>query len=507
MSWMTSTTHSGPTVICIGAGPAGLTAAYILSEKKTKVLVLEQDENYVGGIARTVNYRGCRIDIGGHRFFSKSAEVKALWREFLGPDLLERSRKSRIYYRNRFFDYPLRPLTALRSLGFLEATACVTSYLRAQLFPVRDPRNFEDWVINRFGQRLFRIFFQTYTEKVWGMRCTEISADWATQRIQQLSLWRAIIGPLIDRFNVSGRRINAPKTLIDRFHYPRLGPGMMWEAAVRRITDLGGEIRMGAKVTGLQFDAANGLWHVSCACSDGTARTVSATHVISSAPLRDVIRFLQPIPSHDARQAAAGLRYRNFFVVGLIVRDAARFDDNWIYVHDPNVKVGRIQNFKAWSPHMVPDAALACYGMEYFCSNDDALWRTQDSALVEMAGRELIALGLAENTDILDGCVIRQENAYPVYDQGYKQRVDLIRKELEAFYSNLHLVGRSGMHRYNNQDHSMMTALLTAKNILAKKKLYDIWRVNQDAEYHEVATSDELLEASIADRMVPRKAS
>jgi protoporphyrinogen oxidase len=497
---------TGPSVVCIGAGPAGLTAAYLLSKQGVNVVVLEQDHDYVGGISRTVIYRGYRIDIGGHRFFSKSAEVTALWKTLLGQDLLDRPRKSRILYRNCLFDYPLRPLDALRKLGPLEALACVASYLRARLAPVRDPRNFADWVTNRFGRRLFRIFFQTYTEKIWGMDCTEISADWAAQRIQQLSLWRAIAAALKGAVTRKSGT-NIPKTLIDRFYYPRLGPGMMWQAAARSIVELAGVIRMGAKVTGLQFDPPSGLWNVSFTSDDETVHTVSATHVISSAPLRDVVRFLQPRPSIGAREAAAGLRYRNFIVVALIVRDKGLFDDNWIYVHDQSAKVGRIQNFKSWSPDMVPDAAHTCYGMEYFCFDGDAVWHMPDSELLETGRRELVLLGLAAAVDILDGCVVRQENAYPVYDQGYDRRVDIIRKELKASYPGLHPVGRNGMHRYNNQDHSMMTAMLTARNILAQRNIYDIWQVNQDAEYHETAVSDELREASIADRMVPRQTS
>ena len=362
-------------VAIIGAGPAGLTAAYLLSREGIDVTVLERDPRYVGGISRTVEYKGFRFDIGGHRFFSKSREVEDLWTELLGEDLLHRPRSSRIYYGGKFYAYPLKAGEALRNLGLVESARCVASYAWARLFPVKDPRSFEDWVSNQFGRRLFGIFFKTYTEKVWGMSCREISADWAAQRIKGLSLSSAIRAAILPRRKNADRSATI-KTLIDSFRYPRLGPGMMWEAAAERTRAQGGSIVMGARVTGLRR-LPDGRWsvgyerlgdggHTDGSEPAGDQGVVESDHVISSAPLRELAAAIDPPLPAAALNAAHSLRYRDFLTVALIVRPTNRFDDNWIYIHEPGVKVGRVQNFGSWSPEMVPDAALACYGLEYF---------------------------------------------------------------------------------------------------------------------------------------------
>jgi protoporphyrinogen oxidase len=473
-------------VAVIGAGPAGLTAGYILAKNGIKVTVLEADAEYVGGLSRTVRYKGFHFDIGGHRFFSKSREVEDLWTEILPNDMLKRPRFSRVYRGGRFYSYPLRPLEALWKLGVVESVLCVLSYLRAQARPVRNPRSFEDWVSNQFGRRLFRIFFKTYTEKVWGMDCKEISADWAAQRIQGLSLWSAVKNGLWPARRADQRQ-PVIKTLIDSFRYPRRGPGMMWEACASRVKQMGGDIRMGHRVEACSWDRAMNQWKVQCMARNGERSEIAADHVISSAPLRQLAESLRPALPEDAIRAAGSLKYRDFLTVALIAKDRKRFSDNWIYIHDPAVKAGRIQNYKAWSPEMVPDPAYVCYGLEYFCFEGDGLWQSSNEDLIALAKRELVAIGLAKPKDITDGCVVRQPKAYPVYDDGYAENVQCVRRAIEAGYPNLHLVGRNGMHKYNNQDHAMMTAMLTAANILAGENVHDVWLVNQDAEYHEAA--------------------
>ena len=493
-------------VAIIGAGPAGLTAGYLLAKNEVEVTVLEADPEYVGGISRTARYKGFHFDIGGHRFFSKSREVEDLWTEIGGDLMLDRPRSSRIFYRGQFYSYPLKPFEALSKLGLFESARCMASFAKAKIHPTPNPKTFEDWVVNQFGQRLFSIFFKTYTEKVWGMSCREISADWAAQRIKGLSLGSAIRNALFPQ-RAPRDKSKVIKTLINSFRYPRKGPGMMWEACAEKLQALGGELAMGCKVTGCEFNELTETWTVQFRDRAGEPQTLEAEHVISSAPMRELIRGLRPEVSPRVREAAESLKYRDFLTVMLIVRADDAFTDNWIYIHDPSVKVGRIQNFRSWSPEMVPEPDKACYGLEYFCFEHDGLWDSSDAELIELAKRELIQIGLAKGGEVVDGCVVRQKKAYPVYDDDYARHVATIRTELEQRYPNLHLVGRNGMHKYNNQDHAMMTAMLCVENILAEEKLYDLWQVNGDAEYHEAVAGEEGSEQGSAIRLVPIRAA
>lgn len=456
----------------IGAGPAGLTAAYEATRAGIAAVVLEKSGD-VGGLARTAVYKGFHFDMGGHRFFTKIPSVERLWRRVLGPDLLRRRRLSRIYYRGRFFQYPLRAWNALSGLGLRQAVAIAASYVRWQLFPHRNEETFEQWVTNRFGRRLFETFFRTYTEKVWGIPCSKLKAEWAAQRIKDLSLRTAVL-------NMFFRRGATIKTLIEEFDYPRLGPGMMWKAVSDAITAGGGQVERDRDVVALGHEGGS-VTHV-VAATNGLHAAVPGTDFVSSMPITELVRKLDPPAPPEVLEAARALTYRDFVTVCLIVNRAGLFPDNWIYVHDPLVKVGRVQNYGNWSPDMVPDPAKSGLGLEYFCTEGDDLWRMTDADLIALGAREMEAIGLARAEDVEDGCVIRVPKAYPVYDSCYREHLAVLRRYLAGF-TNLQTIGRNGLHRYDNQDHAMLTGMLAVRNALGEQN--DVWGVNVDEEYQE----------------------
>jgi protoporphyrinogen oxidase len=473
---------NGTNVAIIGAGPAGLTAAYQLCKAGIPSIVLEKD-SVVGGIARTVRHDGCCFDIGGHRFFTKVQVVEDLWHEILSEtDFLKRSRLSRIYYKKKFFDYPLRLSNALFGLGFFNSFLILASYLHAWLFPIRNEKTFEDWVCNRFGRRFYHTFFKTYTEKVWGIPCSQLSAEWAAQRIRGLSLKRALKSALLPKANVAKRDVI--KTLIHSFHYPKKGPGMLWETVAEIVQKNGCTVHLNSGVERI-------LWQGSSVTAldvvqDDQIQRIEASHFISSMPLRELIEKFHPSPPAEVCKAAARLGYRDFLTVGLVITKPDLFPDNWIYIHDPQVKVGRIQNFKNWSPYMVSDSSKSCVGLEYFCFEGDSLWDMSDSALIELAKKELETLGLGRAADVESGTVARMPKAYPVYDTGYGEALNIVRQFLAQF-ENLYTVGRNGMHKYNNQDHSMLTAMFAVENIQGRS--HNIWAVNDEQEYLEQETA------------------
>lgn len=490
-------------VVIIGAGPAGLTAAYQLCKAGVRSLILEKDR-VVGGISRTVNYKGYHFDIGGHRFFTKVKAVDAMWREVLAEGkFLRRNRISRIFYENKFYDYPLVASNALRNLGLWNSGLIFLSYLRAQMFPEKPEVTFEQWISNRFGKRLYRIFFKTYTEKVWGIPCNEIMAEWAAQRIKGLSLLAAVKSALIKKPQGKGEVI---KTLIDAFDYPEFGPGMMWETVKEIVETNGSDLRLNSGVDKILW--SRGRVDALQATIDGKPQRIEGTHFISTMPIRELIQKFDPPVPDNVLKAAEALNYRDFLTVALVIKQRELFPDNWIYIHDAAVKVGRIQNFKNWSPSMVPDPEKTCLGLEYFCFEGDGLWTMPDADLIELGKKELGLLGLATPSDVIDGSVVRMPKAYPVYDGGYAEALRVVREFLNSV-PNLQLVGRNGMHKYNNQDHSMLTAMLAVKNILGAN--YDLWQVNAEQEYHEEVTErdkteeDEFAMLAATQPRVPRR--
>jgi protoporphyrinogen oxidase len=481
-------------VLIIGAGPAGLTAAFQLAKAGKTAMVLEAD-SVVGGISRSPERDGWRFDIGGHRFFTKVPEVEALWHEILpDEDFLLRPRMSRIFYDGKLYDYPLKASNALGNLGLVEAVRCVASYVWARVRPPKHQDTLEGWIVARFGRRLYEHFFKTYNEKLWGVPASELGADWAAQRIKNLSLTGAVINALMPR-----RNQKEITSLIEEFQYPKFGPGMMWETATRQVEERGGTVVLEEKVQTVHWEPARGVTGVTTVVTGGygtgagappatrtdvgTEHRYDADEVISSMAFSSLVRSLDPKPPAEVLAAADALRYRDFLTVALVLPVEAGFPDNWIYIHSPDVKVGRIQNFGSWSPFLVKDGRT-CLGLEYFVNVGDETWKTSDEDLVALGAAELEKLGLAKAADVERGFVVRMPKAYPFYDAHYKENVETIRRWMEANTPNLHPVGRNGMFRYNNQDHSMLTAMLTVQNI-ADGTSHDIWEVNVEEDYHE----------------------
>ncbi|TDI94036.1 MAG: NAD(P)/FAD-dependent oxidoreductase [Caldithrix sp.] len=470
--------------LIIGAGPAGLTAAYELSKLGCHSTILEAGEQ-VGGLSRTVNYQGFRFDIGGHRFFSKVAYINELWNEILSQDFLSRSRLSRILYRGHFFDYPIKAFDALSGLGPVETFLICLSYAKAKIFPQPNETNFEQWVSNRFGYRLYEIFFKTYTEKVWGMPCTEISADWAAQRIKNLSLGEALRNAVFGNGNTGNGEIIT--TLIDQFKYPRLGPGMMWERCEELLAQQGKKTLLCASVNQICHRNAR-VECVKVKRGSDAWDEFSAEHFISTMPLRNLIHALEPPPPDDVLKAASLLRYRDYLTVVLILNRQEVFPDNWIYIHSPEVRMGRIQNYKNWSMDMVPNPRQTSLGLEYFLWAHDDEWNWSDERLIDLGIRECVQLALIDPKEVQDGVVVRAKKAYPIYDAVYQQCLMTIKSYLNRF-SNLQTIGRNGLHRYNNQDHSMLTGVYAARNIVGE--FHDVWAVNTEKEYHEESLGPE----------------
>jgi protoporphyrinogen oxidase len=523
--------------IIIGAGPAGLTAAYeLLTRTDIQPIVLEKSD-CVGGISRTVNYKGNRIDIGGHRFFSKSDRVMSWWLRMLpleasergslavqyhgmerttgaspsGLDaasedrvMLLRSRKSRIYYLRRFFDYPITlSLATLRKLGLLRTLRIGISYVKSALFPLKEERTLEQFFINRFGKELYNTFFKSYTEKVWGVPCGRIGAEWGAQRIKGLSVRAALAHALKKAVHRGGGGIGQKDTetsLIEQFLYPKFGPGQMWEEVARLVVEKGGEIRTGCRVDRVHTDG----WRVKSLeatnSASGEKESFAGDYFFSTAPIQELLRSFDAAPPTSTLEVSDGLVYRDFITVGLLVKSLKIHDrtprgkkligDNWIYIQEPDVQLGRLQIFNNWSPFLVADPSHVWLGLEYFCNQSDALWNLSDDDMAALAKEELSKIGIIEAAEVIDSTVLRMEKTYPAYFGTYDRFAE-IRQHVDR-YENLFLVGRNGMHRYNNQDHSMLTAMLAVENIVAgDTDKSNLWEVNTEADYHEEKANPE----------------
>ena len=516
------------TAIIIGAGPAGLTAAYeLLTRTDIKPIVLERS-GFMGGISRTVNYKGNRIDIGGHRFFSKSDRVMEWWLNILplepgaegeieigyqnqkktvshrpptratGSDavMLIRNRLSRIYFMKKFFAYPISlSADTLKKLGFVKTIRIGFSYLRSVVFPIRNENSLEDFFINRFGRELYLTFFKSYTEKVWGVSCKQISAEWGAQRIKGLSITKAVLHVLRGLRPKRGDSISQKSvetSLIDRFMYPKFGPGQMWEEVAGRVTAKGGQILTGWLVTGIeQSDSRRVIAVCAKHCDTGETRRFDGDYFFSTMPVQELIQAFQPPPPAEIQEIGRGLVYRDFITVGVLAkklkirdRTGGAVKDNWIYIQEPGVSVGRLQIFNNWSPSMVADPANTWIGLEYFCNEGDALWCKTEAELVELAKHELQTMDVLDQQDVLDATVIRMPKTYPAYFGSYNRFSEII--DWARRFENLFLIGRNGMHKYNNQDHSMLTAMVTVDNIIAGSNgSVDVWELNTEKEYHE----------------------
>jgi protoporphyrinogen oxidase len=446
----------------------------MLSLRNHAATVVEA-EGTVGGIAKTVEFDGYRFDLGGHRFYTKLKAIERLWEEALGEELLVRSRLSRIYFREQFFNYPLRAEDVFRGLGLVESTRCAISYLGRPRMRRRKPQSFEDWVVSRFGRRLYDDFFRSYTQKVWGIPGSEIRSEWAAQRIQGFSLTYAML-------NILGIHLKRPTTLIEEFKYPRLGPGQMWEAFRTRLEGRGVPVHLKRRCVSVKHagDRVVGIGLET----EGNVSEHGVDGVISTLALPDLIQALDPPAPARVRDAARRLRFRNLCLVALITDSPVPFPDNWIYLHDSGTRAGRVQNFGAWSEGMVKPGT-GCLGVEYFCFPEDEIWRMPDAEAVDLAKGELARIGLIEPDQVVDGVKVQVPKAYPMYDSEYREAVAEIRGYLESF-ANLQTCGRNGLHRYNNQDHSMWTGLLAALNLMDGADR-DLWSVNERGEYLEQA--------------------
>jgi len=465
-------------ILIIGAGPSGLACGYELLKKdpKKKVILVEKDKQ-IGGICKTIEYKGFRFDIGGHRFFTKIDEVNKLWHKTLGEDFIERQRLSRIYYKNKFYYYPLRPFNALFNLGAIESFLVLLSYFKQKVFPYKLEDTFEEWVSNRFGKRLYRIFFKSYTEKVWGIPCSKIQAEWAVQRIKGLTL----ISTVRNAFFGNKKSKSIIKSLIDQFEYPKKGPGQMYEKMAENIEKLGGKILKETEVAKL-LTKGNKIKQVEIKNKKGEKSIIEADYVVSSMPITELVEKIDNT-NHKVLQAVSSLSYRSLLIINLILNQEKKLLDNWIYVHSPDVKIGRIQNFKQWSPYMLPDLSKTSLGLEYFCTEGDELWNMSDEKLIDLGLTELEKIGLGERNTFIDGFVVRTPKTYPTYDKSYRENLEII-KNFIANYKNLQPIGRYGMFKYNNMDHSILTGFYAARNILNNANI-NIWEVNNDEEYQE----------------------
>jgi protoporphyrinogen oxidase/predicted dehydrogenase len=471
----------------LGGGPAGLTAAYVLGRRGRPGAVFEADGT-VGGIAKTVEFNGYRFDLGGHRFFTKLQPVQKLWEEILSDDFLTRPRLSRIYYNGKYFSYPIQAKDVVGRLGLVEATRCALSYLWASRHRNDDADTFEEWVTSRFGRRLYEAFFKSYTEKVWGIPGSEIRSLWAAQRIKNFSLGKAILSLLgVQREHVT--------TLIEEFRYPRLGPGQMWETFASRAKQTGIDVHMNQRCVSIKH--SDGAVDAIVTQQNGDVFEHQVDSVISTLALNDLVLGFDPAPPPEVQAAAHKLRYRDLVLVALMTTETEPFPDNWIYLHDPDTRAGRVQNYGAWSADMVRPGTT-CLGVEYFCFRGDDIWEMTDEQAVELAKSELARIGLLDPAKVVDGVKVLVPKAYPMYDAEYEDAVETIRAYLAEF-ENLQTCGRNGLHRYNNQDHSMWTAILATLNVLDGAE-HDVWSVNTEADYLEEGELVEaLLDFSAAD--------